>query len=74
MDLGEGRRVLATDPGDARDEITVTVRPEWIKLGDPAAGPRSSSVGGTVVDVVYLGSVTQLMVVLLTGEKLTVHR
>jgi spermidine/putrescine transport system ATP-binding protein len=74
MDVGEGRRVLATDPGDARTEITVTVRPEWIKLGDDAAGPRSSSVEGTVMDVVYLGSVTQLMVVLRTGEHLTVHR
>ena len=51
---------MASDPGDGRADITVTVRPEWIKLGDEAIGPRSSSVGGTVVDVVYLGSVTQL--------------
>ena len=31
-------------------------------------------MGGTVIDVVYLGSVTQLIVLLPTGEKLTVHR
>ena len=55
-------------------EITVTVRPEWIKFGDDTAGSRSSEVEGTVMDVVYLGSVTQLMVVLRTGEHLTVHR
>ena len=35
---------------------------------------RSSLVGGTVVDVVYLGSVTQMIVELATGERLTVHR
>jgi hypothetical protein len=31
-------------------------------------------VNGTVADVVYLGSVTQLVVELPTGERLTVHR
>jgi hypothetical protein len=31
-------------------------------------------VGGTVTDVVYLGSVTQMIVILRTGERLTVHR
>ena len=29
---------------------------------------------GTVTDVVYLGSVTQFLVLLPTGERLTVHR
>jgi spermidine/putrescine transport system ATP-binding protein len=76
MDLGEGERILATQPdgGGGGDRATITVRPEWIKLSSGDAGPRASRVGGTVVDVVYLGSVTQLIVLLRTGERLTVHR
>jgi spermidine/putrescine transport system ATP-binding protein len=77
MDLGEGERILAVDPGgDAAPERTITVRPEWIKLAreDAGARDRACHVGGTVVDVVYLGSVTQLIVLLRTGERLTVHR
>ena len=76
-DLGEGERILAMDPGgDVAPERTITVRPEWIKLEghDAGARDRASHVGGTVVDVVYLGSVTQLIVILRTGERLTVHR
>ena len=49
------------------------MRPEWIKLstGEVAIGlPRRRHR----VDVVYLGSVTQLIVLLPTGERLTVHR
>jgi spermidine/putrescine transport system ATP-binding protein len=77
MDLGEGERILAADPGGIDDpERTITVRPEWIKLVDAQAGPRerTSHVSGTVSDVVYLGSVTQLIVTLRTGERLTVHQ
>jgi spermidine/putrescine transport system ATP-binding protein len=73
MDLGDGDRILAPDPGGTGAEVTITVRPEWIKT-DGEAGDRDSSVRGTVVDVVYLGSVTQLVVELPTGERLTVHR
>ena len=73
MDLGGGDRILAPDTDGARDELTITVRPEWIKLGADA-GPRDSRVSGTVSDVVYLGSVTQVVVDLPTGERLTVHR
>jgi len=73
MELGEGDRILAPDPGGSGDELTVTVRPEWIKLGTDADA-RDSRVRGTVTDVVYLGSVTQLVVELPTGERLTVHR
>jgi spermidine/putrescine transport system ATP-binding protein len=75
MDLAEGQRILAVDPGAGVDtSITITVRPEWIKLASGDVGGRASHVGGTVVDVVYLGSVTQLIVLLGTGERLTVHR
>jgi len=71
MDLGEGERILATDAGDAQ-ALLVTVRPEWIKFGADA-GDRSSLVSGTVADVVYLGSTTQVLVDLKTGERLAVH-
>ena len=77
MDLGEGQRILAVAPdgaSGAHDHATITVRPEWIKLSTGEVGGRASSVGGTVIDVVYLGSVTQLIVLLATGERLTVHR
>jgi spermidine/putrescine transport system ATP-binding protein len=77
MDLGEGQRILAVGPeqGTAdRAQVTITVRPEWIKLSTGEAGDRACHVGGTVVDVVYLGSVTQLIVLLPTGERLTVHQ
>jgi spermidine/putrescine transport system ATP-binding protein len=75
MELGDGQRILAVDPGGVGAEATVTVRPEWIKVsGDDVPGSRGSHVLGTVVDVVYLGSLTQLIVELPTGERLSVHR
>ena len=74
MELGEGERLLAVDPGVADPDVQITVRPEWIKLARDGAGDRESLVTGTVTDVVYLGSVTQLLVLLRTGERLTVHR
>jgi spermidine/putrescine transport system ATP-binding protein len=76
MELGDGERILAVDPRDgrSRDRATITVRPEWIKVANGATDARSSYVGGTVTDVVYLGSITQLIVLLRTGERLTVHR
>ena len=77
MRLGDGQRILAVAPegaGEGVDRVTITVRPEWIKLSTGETEDRASSVGGTVVDVLYLGSVTQLIVLLGTGERLTVHR
>ena len=84
MDVGEGQRILAVTPRHAQpgrpqapnlgQTVTITVRPEWIKLSTGEVGDRASHVGGTVIDVVYLGSVTQLIVLLPTGERLTVHR
>jgi len=74
MDLGEGERILAPDPGTREDEVRITVRPEWIKLASGQVGPRASHVSGTIADVVYLGSLTQLLIDLRTGERLSVHR
>ncbi len=80
MDLGGGQRILAIDPEASPGapgvdaHATITVRPEWIKVASGDVGIGDSQVTGTVVDVVYLGSVTQLIVLLPTGEQLTVHR
>ncbi|MEA2579327.1 MAG: hypothetical protein QOE83_219 [Actinomycetota bacterium] len=58
MDLGDGERILAVDLAPTTGS---------------AAG-RATHVSATVGDVVYLGSVTQLIVGLRTGERVTVHR
>jgi spermidine/putrescine transport system ATP-binding protein len=74
MDLGDGERILAPDPGTEGTGALITVRPEWIKRSSGAVGERTSVVSGTIVDVVYLGSVTQLIVDLPTGDRLSVHQ
>ncbi len=72
MDLGEAGRIVAPDPGRAAESLQLTVRPEKIKL-KPVAGD-SCHVQGMVSEVVYLGSTTQMIVELPTGERLAVHR
>ena len=74
MRLGEGEQVIAHRPdGEATPgTLLVTVRPETIKLS-PLSG-TCSNVSATVVDVLYLGSMTQIVVELPTGDRLTVHR
>ncbi len=78
MDLGDGQWICATSGADATSgpagSAMITVRPEWIKVGEADLNGRDSRVRGTVTDVVYLGSVTQLLVLLPTGERLMVHR
>lgn len=74
MELGEGERILAPDPNTAVREALITVRPEWIKLATDSSDRRTSVVSGTVTDVVYLGSVTQFLVDLPTGDRLSVHQ
>jgi len=74
MDLGPDERILAPDTGVAQPAIQITVRPEWIKVDADGTDARASRVRATVTDVVYLGSLTQLIVELKTGERLMVHR
>ena len=76
MNLGEGERIVAP-AGDPRsgESLQITVRPEKIKLGAGAGGERGQARrAGTVAEVVYLGSMTQVIVELRTGERLVVHR
>jgi spermidine/putrescine transport system ATP-binding protein len=68
LDLGDGMRIVG--PDDAGDWITV--RPEKIRIGAELEG-ECSLVRGTVVETVYLGSLSQTAVELVTGERLVVH-
>jgi spermidine/putrescine transport system ATP-binding protein len=72
MELGDGQRVLAPDPGGQERRLRATIRPERIKL-DPPDHEGWSRVGGAIADVVYLGSMTQLIVDLHPGQRLVVH-
>ena len=61
--------------GWAADKTKAGAAEELSRAGvDSGAGARDTSVAATVVDVVYLGSVAQLIVELRTGERLMVHR
>jgi spermidine/putrescine transport system ATP-binding protein len=73
MDLGEGERVTTSGaPGPGA--FDVTIRPERVKIATGDSAPTATRVTGIVKDVVYLGSMTQLIVELRTGEDLVVHR
>jgi spermidine/putrescine transport system ATP-binding protein len=73
MNVGEGERIVAPAArAGSMKEVLITVRPEKIKFEE--VGEPASRVSATVADVVYLGSMTQYMVNLPTGERLTAHR
>jgi spermidine/putrescine transport system ATP-binding protein len=75
MRLGDSHRILAPDDGKPVEAPRqITVRPEKIKLGPDGIPGEVCRVRGTVTDVVYLGSMTQIIVALPTGERLVVHR
>jgi spermidine/putrescine transport system ATP-binding protein len=75
MNLGAGERLLAVSGARQGDTVQITVRPEKIKLGEPpVATGGQARVHGTVAEAVYLGSMTQVLVDLPTGERLVVHR
>ena len=75
MNLGAGERLLAISGARPGDTVQITVRPEKIKLGEPPdATGGQARVHGTVAEAVYLGSMTQVIVDLPTGERLVVHR
>jgi spermidine/putrescine transport system ATP-binding protein len=74
LQLGEGSRIHVADPGDGRETFEVTVRPEKIRLDpDGDGGEAECRVRGRVVEAVYLGSMTQVIVEAETGDRLVVH-
>jgi spermidine/putrescine transport system ATP-binding protein len=74
MRLDDGQRMLAPDPGTTESPVQITVRPEKVKGANGDTPSDCSLISGTVEDVVYLGSMTELIVRLATGEQLTVHQ
>ncbi len=79
VDLGEGQRLTAalpTPPTEQEGAVQITVRPERISLHDVVPqniDPRSSVVRGTVAELVYLGSLTEVTVELAIGAPIVVH-
>jgi spermidine/putrescine transport system ATP-binding protein len=71
LELGEGMRIVAAVGGRAPGE-RITVRPEKIRIGVELEG-ECSRISGQVVEQVYLGSVSQTVVEVVTGERLIVH-
>ena len=78
--VGEGQRLSARlDQSEllADGQLQITVRPERISLHRGAAAPavpeRDSVVRGQVTELVYLGSLTQVAVDLVTGGSIMVH-
>ncbi|MET0128274.1 MAG: ABC transporter ATP-binding protein [Solirubrobacterales bacterium] len=69
LELGEGMRIVG--PGEAGEFITV--RPEKIRIDTELDG-ECSRVRGAVVETVYLGSLSQTVVEVSTGERLIVHQ
>jgi len=74
MRLDEGQRMIAPDPGTTTSPVQITVRPEKVKIANGDVPDDCSLISGKVEDVVYLGSMTELIVRLATGEQLTVHQ
>jgi spermidine/putrescine transport system ATP-binding protein len=75
MEFGESQRILAPlEHQPAGGTVQITVRPEKIKISADGEDRIGSRIRGTVTDVVYLGSLTELIVQLPTSERLTVHR
>jgi spermidine/putrescine transport system ATP-binding protein len=74
MDLGEGDRICAPDTGvGSGGQMKIIVRPERMRVWGDLGGAGMSRVRGTIAEVVYLGSMTQLIIDLKTGERVTVH-
>jgi spermidine/putrescine transport system ATP-binding protein len=71
MELDQGMRVVALDPGGSASRLQITVRPEKIRFGVDENG--GSQIRGRVVERIYLGSLSQTVVEIATGERLVVH-
>ena len=79
MRVGEGERVVvpSAETGVAAGAaVLVAVRPERIAITDAGPAPEgdASRVGGTVAQVVYLGTLTQFHVDTTLGTRLIAHR
>ena len=72
--IGDGLQITCRENGDRAESKTITIRPEKITVhAGPVETGQGSLVRGKIVENVYLGSMTQLIVELVTGERLIVH-
>ncbi|MGH2961713.1 MAG: ABC transporter ATP-binding protein [Solirubrobacterales bacterium] len=72
MELGGGMRLVARDPSGRLGPLRISVRPEKIRIGSTASN-GGSRISGRVVEQIYLGSLSQTVVEVVGGERLTVH-
>jgi spermidine/putrescine transport system ATP-binding protein len=72
MNLDGGDRICGIE-SSGQTAARIIVRPEKMRVWDDADGELLSRVRGTISEVVYLGSMTQLIVKLKTGESVTIH-
>jgi spermidine/putrescine transport system ATP-binding protein len=72
METGERDRVCVDCPQGAGEIVQITVRPEKIRIG-ANGDPGFSRVRGRVTERIYLGSLSQVLVELDSGERLVVH-
>ncbi len=72
MEDGDGTRICVECPNPAGESVEISIRPEKIRIGADDDAARSR-VTGTVVERIYLGSLSQVLVELRTGERLVVH-
>jgi spermidine/putrescine transport system ATP-binding protein len=72
MELGEGMRLVARDPSGRPGPLRISVRPEKIRIGSTASN-GGSRISGRVVEQIYLGSLSQTVVEVAGGQRLTVH-
>src|SRR5690606_25672712 len=68
----DGARICIECDRGVGDEVEIAIRPEKIRIG-PDQDPARSRVRGTVLERIYLGSLSQLVVELPSGERLVVH-
>jgi spermidine/putrescine transport system ATP-binding protein len=72
MNLEGGDRICGFECA-GQPAARIIVRPEKMRIWGEADGEQLSRVGGKISEVVYLGSMTQLIVRLATGESVTIH-
>ena len=72
MNLDGGDRICAFESA-GQTAARIIVRPEKMRVWGDADGELLSRVRGTISEVVYLGSMRQLIVTLTTGESVTIH-
>jgi spermidine/putrescine transport system ATP-binding protein len=73
MDAAGGGRICVDCSDAVGDAVTIAVRPEKIRIGGTDDDPARSHVTGTVIERIYLGSLSQVLVELPSGERLAVH-